>query len=223
MPQAIANNLCTVTLLGNLVGKPEIRYQVNPVIAIAELTLATHTRWLDKVTNQYKEWTSYHTVKVIGDIVEQALIHANKGDVVLIHGYLLDSKKTARAIIHATFAQAFPKGYAQSINQVQCSGQLITPVKLVKTEQNKDMAEINIAISHKVISPVTQNINVFSIQRAIHVWGKQAVYLNEHAEVDDQIVVEGKLSYATNSKQQFIDSKQVVLLKSIKNESASAV
>lgn len=218
MSSPLTLNLCTVTLLGNLVGKPEIRYQVNPVIAIAELTLATHTRWLDKATNQYKEWTSYHTVKVIGDIVEQALIHASKGDVVLVHGYLLDSKKTARAIIHATFAQAFPKGYAQSINQVQCSGQLIAPVKLLKTEHNKDMAEINIVINHKVISPVTQNINTFTIERAIHVWGKQAVYLSEQAEAGDQIVVEGKLSYATHNKQQFIDSKQVVLLKNAKKD-----
>jgi len=142
---------------------------------------------------------------------------------VLVHGYLLDSKKTSRAIIHATFAQAFPKGYAQSINQVQCSGELTAPVKLLKTEQNKDMAEINITISHKVISPVTQNINTFSIERAIHVWGKQAVYLSEHAETGDQIVVEGKLSYVAHNKQQFIDSKQVVLLKSEKKNNPAAV
>ena len=80
------NHLCKVTLLGNLVSKPDIRYQANPVIAVAELTLATHSRWYDKTTKQFKEWTSYHTVKVIGDIVDRALIHADKGDIILIHG-----------------------------------------------------------------------------------------------------------------------------------------
>ena len=60
------NHLCTVTLLGNLVNKPDIRYQANPVVAFAEFTLATHSRWFDKTSNKFKEWTSYHTVKVIG-------------------------------------------------------------------------------------------------------------------------------------------------------------
>jgi single-strand DNA-binding protein len=48
------NHLCSVTLLGNLVSKPEIRYQANPVIAFAEFTLATHSRWFDKTSNKFK-------------------------------------------------------------------------------------------------------------------------------------------------------------------------
>ncbi len=70
------HHLCKVTLLGNLVNKPEIRYLANPVVAMAEVKLATHTRWFDTASQQYKEWTSFHTIKVIGDIVDQALLYA---------------------------------------------------------------------------------------------------------------------------------------------------
>ena len=52
-------DLCTVTLLGNLVAKPEIRYQANPVVAIAELTLATHSRWYDKASKKFKRMDEF--------------------------------------------------------------------------------------------------------------------------------------------------------------------
>lgn len=208
------NHLCCVTLLGNVVANPSIRYQANPVLAIAEFTLATHSRWLDKTSNQYKEWTSYHTVKVIGDIVERSLIHAQKGDVVLIQGYLLNSKNTNREIIHATYAQTFAKGYAQSINQIHCSGQINSAVKLVTTEHNKVLAEINITINHLVYSPITQEVKNLKIERPVHIWGKQAQYINEHAQIGDQLIVDGKLSYLNNAnKSQFIEAQQVILLK----------
>ncbi len=207
-------NLCTLTLLGNLVANPVIRYQVNPIVAIAELTLATHSRWLDKATNQYKEWTQFHTVKVIGKIVERTLIHAQKGDVILIKGYLLNSKKTAREIIHASFAQTFNNGYAQSINQVQCSAYLSQPIQLVRTEKNKELAEAVVTIHHQVFSSVNQSIQNYSVTRPIHIWGKQGRYLHEHAKIGDELVIDGKLNYLKNNeKSQFIDAKQVVLLK----------
>ena len=75
--------LCAVTLLGNLVATPDIRYRANPATAVTEIVLATSSKWLDKSTNKYKEWTSYHHVKVEGELVEQALLHANKGDIIL--------------------------------------------------------------------------------------------------------------------------------------------
>jgi len=207
-------DLCTVTLLGNLVAKPNIRYQANPVVAIAELTLATHSRWFDKTSNQFKEWTSFHTIKVIGDAVEQALIHAEKGDVLLIQGYLLNSKKSDREIIHATFAQSYAKGYAKSLNQVQCSGKISTEINLVKTESNLELAEFSINIHHQVFSPVTQSSKTFSIERRVHVWGKQAKYIAENATVDTKVVVDGKLNYLNDKlKSQFIEAKQVDLLK----------
>ena len=215
LPVPTKKCLCSVTLLGNLVNTPLIRYQANPVIAIAELTLATHSRWLDKTSNTYKEWTNYHTVKVIGDMVEQTLIHAQKGDVLLINGYLLNSKKTSREIIHATFTQTFAKGYAQSLNQIQCSGVIASEIKLVTTEQNKTLAEVTLSISHQVYSTFKQEMQKFTVERPVHIWGNQANYIKEHAQIGDQIVLEGKLNYLNNAdKSQYIDAKQVVLLKS---------
>jgi len=209
-----SNHLCQITLLGNLVTKPDIRYQANPVVAVAEIKLATHSRWLDKTTNKYREWTSFHTVKVIGDIVDKALIHADKGDVILVHGYLLNSKKSSREIIHATFAQTFAKGYAQSLNQIQCSGQISSEIQLVTTEQNKELAEFKLAISHQVHSPITQNIHSFTIERPVHVWGKQAHYIKDHAHIGDPLVIDGKINYFQDAeKSQFIEARQVVLLK----------
>ncbi len=208
-------DLCTVTLLGNLVAKPNIRYQANPIVAIAELTLATHSRWFDKASKKFKEWTSFHTVKVIGDAVEQALIHAEKGDVLLVQGYLLNSKKSSREIIHATFAQSYNKGYAQSLNQVQCCGHISSEIKLVTTEKNIELAEFYISINHQVYSPITETLRNFSIERPVHVFGKQAGYIKEHGELNAKVVIDGKLNYLKDAKKsQFIEAKQVDLLKS---------
>jgi len=211
---ASQNHLCNSTLLGNLVDKPIIRYQANPVLPIAELTLATHTKWFDKSTNKYKEWTKFHVVKVIGDIVERSLIHAGKGDVILVQGYLLNSKKSDRQIIHATYAQTYPKGYAKSLNQIHCSGQINSPIKRVKTEQNKELAELTLRSNFFVHSPITQELKNITIERPIHIWGKQAVYINEQATLGDELVIDGKLNYLNNSnKYQLIDCHQVILLR----------
>ena len=208
------HHLCTLTLLGNLVGKPEVRYQANPVVAIAEIKIATHSRWYDKTTKQFKEWTSFHTVKVIGDIVDETLVHANKGDVVLVHGYLLNSRKTGREIIHATFAQTFAKGYAQSINQIQCSGEIDSEIQLVTTQKDKILAEFSLAINHQVYSPVSQTTHNFKLNRLIHVWGRQAQYIKEHAQEKTPVVIEGKINYLNNAnKNQYIDVEQIVILK----------
>lgn len=208
------NHLCSVTLLGNLVAKPDIRYQANPVVAVAELVLATHSKWFDKASKQFKEWTSYHTVKVIGDIVDRSLIHSQKGDVILVQGYLLNSKNANREILHATYAQTFAKGYAQSINQVHISGEISNDINLVLTEHNKELVALDLTINHLVYSPITQKIQNISIERSVHLWGKQAHYVKEKAQKGDQLIVDGKLNYLNNSnKSQFIDAHQVVLLK----------
>ena len=53
--------LCTVTLLGNLVAKPDIRYRTNPVSAVTEIILATTT--LGKCANSFSNWI-YQYIKV---------------------------------------------------------------------------------------------------------------------------------------------------------------
>jgi len=216
--------LCAVTLLGNLVAKPDIRYRANPVTAITEITLATNTKWLDKKTNKYKEWTSYHHIKVEGDLVEQALLTAKKGDIILVQGYLSNIKlsnstssneitKNHLSIVHANFIQKFKKGYTQTINQILCSGQLVSEPQLVTTQNNKNLAQVNITINQQDYSIDKQCWQNHSVERELHVWGKQAQYLVENAVIGDNVMIEGKLSYlATADKRQFIEAKTVHLL-----------
>jgi len=210
--------LCAVTLLGNLVSVPEIRYRANPVSAITEVTVATSAKWLDKKTNKYKEWTSYHHIKVEGDLVEHALLTANKGDIVLVHGYLSNLKTTSAekshsAIIHANFIQKFNKGYTQTINQIFCSAQLASIPQLITTQNNKNLAQVKIVINHQVYSVDKQCWQNHAVERELHIWGKQAQHLVENANVGDKVMIEGKLSYlATANKTQFIEAKTVHLL-----------
>jgi single-stranded DNA-binding protein len=216
--------LCAVTLLGNLVAKPDIRYRANPVSAITEITLATNSKWLDKKTNQYKEWTSYHHIKVEGDLVEQVLLTANKGDIILVHGYLSNIKisnvkptseiaKTPFSIVHANFIQKFKKGYTQTVNQILCSGQLTSAPQLITTQNNKNLVQVNITINQQDYSVDKQCWQNHKVERELHVWGKQAQYLVENAQVGDNVMVEGKLSYlATAQKEQFIEAKIIHLL-----------
>lgn len=214
------SQLCSVTLLGNLVAKPEIRYRANPVSAITEIIIATRTQWLDKNTNQYKEWTSYHPVKVEGDLVERVLLNAEKGDVILVQGYLNNIKATHSSdkayapIVHANVIEKFAKGYTQSINQVLCSAHLATPPQLITTQNNKQLAQTTITIEQQVYLIAKQSWQSFTLTRELHVWGKQAQVLMEKAEVGDSVVIEGRLSYATGAaKTQYIEAKTLHLLK----------
>jgi single-strand DNA-binding protein len=213
--------LCTVTLLGNLVVKPDIRYRTNPVSAVTEIILATSTKWLDKKSNQYKEWTSYHPIKVEGDLVEQALLTANKGDIILVQGHLSNIKpsekdvKSHPAIVHANYIQKFKKGYTQTVNQIYCSGQIASTPQLIKTQNNKSLVQVNITINQRIYSIDKQCWQTILIERELHVWGKQAEYIVEHAVVGDSVMVEGKLSYLTSAdKAQFIDAKALHWFKS---------
>ncbi len=220
-PKSPNPQLCAVTLLGNLVATPDIRYRANPATAVTEIVLATSSKWLDKSTNKYKEWTSYHHVKVEGELVEQALLHANKGDIILLHGYLsnIKPKTTDKStihlgIVHANFVQKFDKGYTQAINQIHCSAQLTSQPKLMLTEQNKHITQANIAINQHIYNTDKQIWQTLSVERAIHVWGKQAQYLAEHGDIGDELMLEGKLSYTSGvNKDQFIEVKNVHLFK----------
>ncbi|WDE05043.1 single-stranded DNA-binding protein [Thalassomonas viridans] len=206
--------LNSVTLLGNLVNKPEIRYLANPVQAITELTLATHSKWLDKKTNSQKEWTSFHHIKVVGEIVEQVIARAQKGDILLVQGYLASHDYAPKETVNATFIQAFAKGYTQEINQLHCSATLATPLTLVTTENNKTLAHADITISFEAAATSTKKPKQHLITRPVHIWGKQALYLSEQAAPGDTLLIEGKLNYLNDfDKSQFIDAKQIQLIK----------
>lgn len=218
--KAKSPQLCTVTLLGNLVAKPDIRYRVNPVSAVTEIVIATSSKWLDKKTNQYKEWTSFHHIKVEGELVEQALMHAEKGDIVLVHGYLSHIKpanseaKNHPAIVHASFVQKFSKGFTKSVNQIYCSGQITSAPKLITTPNNKKMAQMLLQINQHVYVIEKQSWQTIIIEREVQIWGKEALSLVEQGAINDNVVIEGKLSYLTTTdKTQYIEAKTVQLLK----------
>ena len=81
------------------------------------------------------------------------------------------------------------------------------------TENNKELAEITIESKQDIYSSITQQSHLVTVQRPIHVWGKQALYIAEHGNINDQIIVDGKLNYLNNkNKNQFIDAHQAVLL-----------
>lgn len=208
-----APQLCAVTLLGNLVSTPDIRYRANPACAVTEITLATHSKWLDKNTKQYKEWTSYHHIKVEGELVEQALLQAQKGDIILVHGHLSKlkaNKSEHHDIVHANFIQRFAKGYTQSINQIHCSATLTSQPKLMLTEHGKQLCQADIVIHQHNYSHEKQSWQNSMIERSVSVWGKLAEYLAEHGQINQELMVEGKLSYASN-KSQYIEASKLHL------------
>ena len=211
---ALENQLCSVTLLGNLVAKPDIRYLTNPVVAVTDIVLATNSKWLDKASNSYKEWTSFHHVRVVGALVEETLLYANKGDVLLVHGTLINNKTSPKELVNASFIQTFDKGYIQAINQIHCSGILLDPVQCVLTKQNKEFAQVRISITYQAYSASKQKFQKLTIERQLHFWGKQARYISEHSKVGDNLVIEGKLNYlSTVDKSQFIHGTKVQLIK----------
>jgi len=206
--------LCSVTLLGNIVAAPEIRYLANPVLAVTDITLATTHKWQDKKTGANKEWTSFHHVKVVGKLVEGHLLHTKKGDVLLVQGYLANNKQKATEVIHATSIERFAKGYTLAINQVCCSAQITSDIQLVTTEHNKQLATFNVSIAHQAFSEQKQTMLSHHITRSVHVWGKQASYLHKHASSGMNIVIEGRVGYENNpAKSQYIEANQVHLLK----------
>jgi len=134
----------------------------------------------------------------------------------LINGYLSDNanklNKVATNIITASFIQTFAKGYSQSINQIHCSGTLSSAVKLLTTENNKELAQVEVTLHHQAFSITKQKMQQNIISIKLHVWGKQAVMLNDKAHIGDNIVIEGKLNYTTSAdKPQFIEGKNIHL------------
>jgi len=108
----------------------------------------------------------------------------------------------------------FSKGYSQEINRLHCSGKLTSTFALKTTENNKMFAEAMFSITQQTQTVHDQHKHIFTIERPIHVWGKQAQYLSESAQVGDNLIIEGKLNYLKNiEKSQFIEAKQIILSK----------
>jgi len=207
-----SHQLCNVTLLGNLVAKPEIRYLANPILAISDITVATTYRWKDKL-NHNKEWTSFHHVKVIGKAVEETLINANKGDILLVNGYIANNKTKPVEIVHANTIEHFAKGFTQNINQITCSATITSAIKLVTTESNNQLATFNVSICHHAFSEHKNESLVHHVERPVQLWGQQAQQVAQQAKSGDSVIIEGRLSYANNQKKsQQIDANLVHIL-----------
>ena len=77
------------------------------------------------------------------------------------------------------------------------------------------MAELELVSDHSVFSHAKETLVQQTITRTIHVWGKTAEHLQQTANIDDELIIDGKLSYLNNkNKHQLIDAHQVIQVSS---------
>jgi single-stranded DNA-binding protein len=212
-PTALADDLCCVNLMGNLVNAPDIRIIANANVAIAQFILATHTSWLDKSTQQMKQWTTYHTIKAIGNEYELILRFADKGDVAIVQGCVVNDKTTEQPYILADFVRCYAKGKSRELNEFRCTGKINSDIKVNKTMSDKSFAEFTIEQNFHRFSPLKSKKQHFQVERLVHVWGMHAEQLASRADQSVDIWLEGRLNYQQNaSKNAFIDVKNLLLL-----------
>lgn len=89
----MARGVNKVILVGNLGADPETRYTQSGS-AITTLSLATSESWTDKQTNEKKERTEWHRVKLFGKLGEIAGEYLKKGRQVYIEGSIRTDKYT---------------------------------------------------------------------------------------------------------------------------------
>ena len=77
----------TVTVVGNLVEDPELRFTPSGV-AMAKLRLAVNRRWMDRNTNEWKEEASFFTATCWREMAENVSESLQKGSRVLVNGRL---------------------------------------------------------------------------------------------------------------------------------------
>ena len=83
----MARGINKVILIGNVGGKPDLRYLPNGN-AVTNLTLATSDSWKDKQSGQMQERTEWHRVSLFGKVAEVAGQYLRKGSKVYIEGRL---------------------------------------------------------------------------------------------------------------------------------------
>lgn len=77
----------TVTLVGNLVEDPELRFTPTGV-AMAKLRLAVNRRWMDRSTNEWQEEAHFFTATCWRDMAENVSESLRKGNRVMVTGRL---------------------------------------------------------------------------------------------------------------------------------------
>ena len=82
--------LSTTLLLGNLGGEPEIKQAGDG--RVAKFRVATDESWIDRRTGERKKKTTWHFVEVWKAGVIDALEGLQKGDAVVVHGIIQQSR-----------------------------------------------------------------------------------------------------------------------------------
>lgn len=80
-----------VILIGNVGNDPDVRFRADGA-PIANLSIATSEKWLDKQSGQQREKTEWHRVVIFGKTAEIAQQYLKKGSKVYIEGKLQTRK-----------------------------------------------------------------------------------------------------------------------------------
>jgi single-strand DNA-binding protein len=76
-----------VTIVGNLIREPEIRYTKEGQ-AQTQLGIAVARRWQDRTTQDWQEATTFYDVVAWRDLAENCALSLSKGMRVVVHGRL---------------------------------------------------------------------------------------------------------------------------------------
>ena len=88
----MTNGVNKVILLGNVGKDPSVRETASGA-AVANFPIATSYSWLDKITNERREKTEWHSIVVFGNgLVDIVKKHVQKGCKVYIEGSLQTRK-----------------------------------------------------------------------------------------------------------------------------------
>jgi len=107
-----------VILIGNLGGKPELRYTQSQ-IAVANVSLATNEKWKDKDGNQQEE-TEWHALVFWKRQAEVVQEYCDKGSQIYVEGRLKtktweqDGVKKYKTEIHVTDLKLLGSGAARA-------------------------------------------------------------------------------------------------------------
>ena len=95
LTESIMSSLNKVILVGRLGVNPEKRYFANGD-AVCNLSLATSSKWRDKVSGTWRESTEWHRVVLYRQLAETAAEYLKKGACICIEGRLRSRSWTDR-------------------------------------------------------------------------------------------------------------------------------
>lgn len=97
-------------ILGSVGKDPEIRTTAGSQ-EVANFSVATSEKWIDKTTNEKKEKTEWHNITVWGGLVSVVKNYVKKGSKVYVEGQLETSKYTDQNGIEKYSTKIVLKGF----------------------------------------------------------------------------------------------------------------